>query len=138
MCFAVFVKVFHLTGEFFTQKEMLPLLLKGCKFWPFIGTYSQWAVRVLLCDMGHPFIWSSLRTRDTHICCWAFGSGIFTICFNDVCLLRLNPDLPLARQINTLPTEILLPNENFLTALLIIGFYWSQWKYIYFPWSFYI
>ena len=49
------------------------------------------------------------------------------------CDCGLNPDLPLARQINTLPTEILLPNENYFTALLIIGFYLKPVKmYLFF------
>ena len=41
-------------------------------------------------DLGNPFIWSSPRTRDTHICCRAFpwGSGAVTTCFNYLRLLQ--------------------------------------------------
>ena len=33
--------------------------------------------------------WSSLRTRDTHTECWAFGSGAFTTSFYDLGMLQL-------------------------------------------------
>ena len=48
----------------------------------------------LYCDTGHPFKWSSLRTRDTRTFCWAFGnwaltSCCVTTCFNDLGLSGL-------------------------------------------------
>ena len=39
--------IFRPTPEFFTTLETSPLPVKGCKFWPMLGTYSHWAVRVL-------------------------------------------------------------------------------------------
>ena len=35
------------TWEFFTHMEMSPLRLKGCNFWPKLGTHGHWEVRVL-------------------------------------------------------------------------------------------
>ena len=40
------------------------------------------------CDRAYPLWWSSPRTRDTHICCEAFGSGAVTTCFYDLGLAR--------------------------------------------------
>ena len=41
------------------------------------------------CDMENPFKQrSSLRTRDNHTCCRAFGSGTVTTCINDTDLSR--------------------------------------------------
>ena len=39
--------VYRPTREFFTHTETLPLPVKGCKFWPMVGTHGHWAVRVL-------------------------------------------------------------------------------------------
>ena len=39
--------VYRPTREFFTYIEMSTLPVKGCKFWPMLGTYGHWAVRVL-------------------------------------------------------------------------------------------
>ena len=38
--------------------ETSPLPVKGCKFWPLLGTHGYWAVRILYTyyDAGHPFI----------------------------------------------------------------------------------
>ena len=40
------------TREFLTQMETSPLPAKGCKFWPMLGTYGHWAVRVHLLQHG--------------------------------------------------------------------------------------
>ena len=42
-----FTVVFRPTREFFTQMETSPFPMKGCKFWPMLGTRVHWAVRVL-------------------------------------------------------------------------------------------
>ena len=34
--------VFRPTREFFIHLETSPLPVKGCKFWPMLGTYGQW------------------------------------------------------------------------------------------------
>ena len=39
--------VYRPTREFFTHMETSPLPVKGCKFWPMLGTHGHWAVRVL-------------------------------------------------------------------------------------------
>ena len=55
--------------------------------------------------MSHqPFIWSYLRTRDTHTCCRAFGSGSVTTCFYDLGLWRpgIEPRSP-THEANALP-----------------------------------
>ena len=36
------------------------------------------------CDMGHLWIWSSLRTCNTHYCCLVFGSRAVTTCINNL------------------------------------------------------
>ena len=86
--------VFRPTREFFTHIETSPLPVNGCKFWPMLGTYGHWAVRVLQCSA--PTVtreirleWSSLRTCDTHTRCRAFGNGAVTTRFYDIGLSRL-------------------------------------------------
>ena len=39
--------VYRPTREFFTHMETSPLPVKGCKFWPKLGTHGHWTVRVL-------------------------------------------------------------------------------------------
>ena len=39
--------VFHSTREFFTHMETSSLPVKGCKFWPILGTHDHKAVTVL-------------------------------------------------------------------------------------------
>ena len=36
-------EVFRPTREFFTHMETSPLPVKGCKFWPMLGTHGHWA-----------------------------------------------------------------------------------------------
>ena len=45
--FVCLFRVFHPTREFFTHLETSPLPVKGCKFWPMLGTHCHWAVGVL-------------------------------------------------------------------------------------------
>ena len=96
VCFiCLFVCVFRNTREFFTHMEMSSLPVKGRlqmltytrHSWPFSSEDSL--ACHTYCDTGHPFIWSSPRTRNTHICCRAFGSGTVTTCFYDLGLSRL-------------------------------------------------
>ena len=49
--------VFRPKREFFTRMETSPLPVKGCIFWPMLGTHGHWTVRVLYCDTGHPFLY---------------------------------------------------------------------------------
>ena len=72
--------VFRPTWEFF---ETSPFPVKGCKFWPILGTYGHWAARVLqrtkiYCDTRHPFIMASY----THTYCQAFDRGAVTTFLN--------------------------------------------------------
>ena len=71
--------VFRPTREFFSHIEKSPLPAKGCKFWPMLGTYGHWAVRIFSVPhftvaRGIHLWWSSPRTRDTHTYCRAFSS----------------------------------------------------------------
>ena len=51
------------------------------------------------CDTGHPSMWSSSRTYETHTCCQAFSSGAITFCFYDLGLSQIpTPNLPHARR----------------------------------------
>ena len=36
--------MFRPTREFFTHLETSPLSVKGCKFWPMLGNFGNWAV----------------------------------------------------------------------------------------------
>ena len=59
--FVCLYRVYRSALEFLTHLETSPSLVKGCKFWPMLGTHGIWAVRVTLachtyCDTGHPFI----------------------------------------------------------------------------------
>ena len=40
--------VFRSTREFFTYTETSPLPVKGCLFWPMLGTHRHWTVKVIL------------------------------------------------------------------------------------------
>ena len=73
--------VFRPTREFFSHIETSPLPVKVCKFWPILGTYAHWTVRVL--KRATPTVtrsirlsWYSSSTRTTRTYCWAFGSGL--------------------------------------------------------------
>ena len=47
VCGCLFVwSFFRPSREFFTHLETTPSTVKGCKFWPMLGTLGQWAVRV--------------------------------------------------------------------------------------------
>ena len=47
---------FSSTREFFTCLETSPLPVKGCKFWPMLGTYGHSLVCHTFCDMGDSFL----------------------------------------------------------------------------------
>ena len=47
------------------------------------------SVPQLYCDKGHPFKWSSLRTRDTRTFCRAFGNWALTSCCVTTCFYDL-------------------------------------------------
>ena len=89
------------TREFFIRMETLPLPVKGCKFWPVLGTHGHWAESVLSryteCDTGHPLIMVISEDRDTHTYFWAFSSRAVTTCFCDLGILRLGFELPTFR-----------------------------------------
>ena len=87
--FCLLFWVYRPTWEFFTHREKSPVPVKGYKF--FTYAWYSWPLNSegslvchTYCDTGHPFIWSSPRSRDTHKCCWAFGSWIVNTCFNDL------------------------------------------------------
>ena len=67
----------------FTHMEMSPLPVKGCEFWPMLGTHGHWAVRVLW--RATPTVtrdirlwWSSSGTSDTRTYYRAFS--FYTFC----------------------------------------------------------
>ena len=47
VCLFVCLFVYRPIREFFTHMEMSPLPVKGCKFWPMLGTNGHWTVGVL-------------------------------------------------------------------------------------------
>ena len=77
-----------------------PLPVKGCKFWPMLGTHGHWAVRVLsratpTVTQGIRLLRSSTRTRDILANCRAFDRGVVSTCFFDLGLSRLGFELPM-------------------------------------------
>ena len=42
LIFFCLLGVYRPTREFFTYTETSPLPVKGCKFWPLLGTHSHW------------------------------------------------------------------------------------------------
>ena len=100
--------VFRPTGEFFTYMETSPLLVKGCKFWPMLGTYGHWAVRVLLachtyCDTGHPFIMViSEEPWHSHLLpsVWQLGCHYLFLRFKPVATAIRTPNIPLAGELS--------------------------------------
>ena len=77
------------TRPHFTHLEMSPLSMKGCIFWPMLGTYGHWAVRVLY-SLPHLLRHgSSPRIHDTYTYSRLFGCGAVKTCFNDLGLSRL-------------------------------------------------
>ena len=76
VCISFFVPVenFHSYGDVtITGKGRNSLSILGTR-WP-LSSKSSLACYIYS-DMGHPFIWSSLRTRDTHICCRALKLAV--------------------------------------------------------------
>ena len=97
--------VYRPTQEFFTHMETSPLPVKGCKFWPILGTHGHWAVTChTYSDTGLQFIMVISDECDTRTCCRAFGSGVVTTCFYDLGLSRpgIEPWSP-AHEVNALP-----------------------------------
>ena len=95
----VFVlEFFHSYGDDTTVGEGLQILTYARHSWPLSSEGSL--TYHTHCETGLPFIMVISRTRDTHTCCRAFGSGTVSTCFNDLGLSRPGTDLPHA---NALP-----------------------------------
>ena len=96
---------------FYVLFENFPLIWKcyhyrwmAVIFFPMLGIHDHWIVRIL--QRGTPIVISGIhlllpypRTRDIHICYWAFISGAVTILFYDlhVGLSRLGFEHPIFR-----------------------------------------
>ena len=99
ICKHMFVcfEVFSSHSKICTHMETSPWPLKGYAFWPLLGTHGHWAVMVLygaIPTVTWDFRWSSLRTRDSHTYCRAFGSGAVTTYFYELSLSRLGFEHP--------------------------------------------
>ena len=86
-------RIFHSHGD-------VTVTVKGCKSWPMLGTYGQWAVKVLqratsTITREIRLKWSSPRTSDAHNSCRAFMSGAVTTCFYDLSLSQLGFEHPI-------------------------------------------
>ena len=89
----LFVSGFSSHSSIFYLYGKSPLPVKGYTYWPTLGTYRHWAMRVFLachtyCDTGHIFIMVPW-TRDTHTYYRPFGSATVTTCFYDFSPSRL-------------------------------------------------
>ena len=77
----------HVLPENFSLKWGVTISDEGFKFWPILGIYDHWVVRVLqratpsYFDTGHTYIWSSQKTCNIHTYFRALGTGAVTICF---------------------------------------------------------
>ena len=96
VCLRFFVKNFHSYGDVTITSE-------GLQLQPILGTHCHLAMSSLAChtycDTGHPSIWSSSSTVETHTCCQAFSTGAITFCFYDLGLSQIpTPNLPHARR----------------------------------------
>ena len=132
-CFGLF-GVFRPCREFFNHMETSPWPVKGCKFWPMLGTHGHWQWGFLslshLLWHGHPFImvisedpWHSPLLSSLwqwschHLFLWvrSFAAGI------------RKPNLPLAGR-TLYPTlhsqrpirHILLLNSNVQDKIIVI------------------
>ena len=115
----VHIKYFISSPELKAANFDLSLALTTIEQWGFVCV--TWDIRLY----GH--LWG-LVTHTSVAEPLAVELSGFVLMTYVYCDCGFNPYLPLARQINTLPTEILLPNENYLTALLLIGFYLKPMK----------
>ena len=70
--------IFRPSHEFSTHMETSPLLFKGCKFWPMLGTYNHgyWAVMILWLATGLP--WNGTSVYNGHISEDPWPSHIYT------------------------------------------------------------
>ena len=93
-------RVFHSNGDVTITGERLKILTNVRRSWP-LSNEDNLACHTY-CDTGHSFIWSSSRTRETHICCREFISGDYITCFNDIGLSRLEFKHPTFRMANAL------------------------------------
>ena len=81
------------TRKYFTHMETSRLLVKGCKFWPILGTHGHWAVRFF--SVPH-LLWHGASAYNGHLrgpvtltYCRALSSGAITTWFCDLGLSRL-------------------------------------------------
>ena len=65
-------RILHSFGDVTTTGEWLCSAL---------SEFLKWAIHTM--TRANPWLWSFPRTRDTHTCCRAFGSGAVTTCFNN-------------------------------------------------------
>ena len=83
--FSTHTRIFHSFQVVTFADEGLQILIYTWHVW-LLSSESSLACHAY-CDTGHKFhlYWSSPRTRDTPTLCRAFGSGVVTTCFNDLC-----------------------------------------------------
>ena len=119
------------TRPHFTHLEMSPLSMKGCIFWPMLGTYGHWAVRVLY-SLPHLLRHgSSPRIHDIYTYSRLFGCGAVKTCFNDLGLSRLGLNSqPYACGANTINhcTTAALYTKHFEQKHVWTNFIPLQWK----------
>ena len=79
--------IFHSYGDVTITGEGVQILTHTCTqhSWP-LSSEGSLAYHTY-CDIS--LEWSSPKTRDTHTCCRAFGSGAVTTCFYDLGLSSL-------------------------------------------------
>ena len=73
--------------------------VKGCKYWPLLGTNVHWSVRVSSmansCDSGHSYIMVISDDQLHSSCCRAFDNWAVTNSLYDLGLLRLGFEHPI-------------------------------------------
>ena len=94
-CFCLF-GVYRLTREFFTRRPV-----KGCKFWPMLGTHALMAIEQWGFFSVPHLLWHWAYVYNGHLrgpvilAYWrAFSSEAVTACFYDLGLFRLGFEHP--------------------------------------------
>ena len=103
--FKVTSRNFHSYGDVTIAGEGPQILIYARHSWPLSSEGSLACHTYHYMYTGHPFIWLSPRTRDTHTYYRAFSSGAVTTSFNDLGLSRLgfeHPTQPSACGVNAL------------------------------------
>ena len=81
LSFSSHSRIFHSLGDVTITRERQQILTYIWHSWQLS---SEGSLECPTCDTDQPIIMVIYRTCDTYTCCWAFGSGAVTTCFNNL------------------------------------------------------